>query len=265
MIAGAVLLAAGAGGYTVYQQKAEEKAFEDKMTKTISGLKPIEVFEKSNLPSVAEQFKGTESVIDIDSVQPDISNVSTTEPGEYEVKYSFNDVKGNKRTASVKCIVKPELESHVEGLGDIIIDKGDELPTEPECTFDDYVSAVTLNTDSVDKDEAGTYDITYTILGTDGEMKTVDGYVCVVNEVAPPTPTPTPSPSPTPTPKPENPTEDSQNGNTQDEDDTAVGHVIQNEEVVETGDENNLLLIGAVIVVCIGAVIGVIVWRKKKF
>ena len=145
------------------------------------------------MPTVESEFANAGSCIDINSVEPDISNVYTTEPGEYEVKYTFKDSKGEQRTATVPCIVKPELSMHVTGMKDIEIDKGDDLPTESGCEYDDqYVSSVTLNTENVDNEEAGTYDISYTILGVDNDMKTVDGYTCTVNEVATPTPTPTP-------------------------------------------------------------------------
>lgn len=178
----AVLAAGGAGGYTVYQKKVAEKKYEQDMTKTISSLPAITVYEKEDLPSVEEEFKGTESNINIDSITPDISGVHTSEPGEYDVKYTFKDSHGTDRTATVKCTVKPELASHVEGMQDIEIDKGDELPTESGCTFDDYVSSVTLNTDEVDNEEAGTYDISYTVLGADGDMKTVEGYSDAISD-----------------------------------------------------------------------------------
>ena len=273
----AVLAAGGAGGYTVYQKKVAEKKYEQDMTKTISSLPAITVYEKEDLPSVEEEFKGTESNINIDSITPDISGVHTSEPGEYDVKYTFKDSHGTDRTATVKCTVKPELASHVEGMQDIEIDKGDELPTESGCTFDDYVSSVTLNTDEVDNEEAGTYDISYTVLGADGDMKTVEGYTCTVNEVATPTPTATPKPTattkPTATPKakPEDNTAQPEatetEGNSQPEQaaaDTAVGNVEVQNNVVETGDENNIIAIGALIVVCLGAAAGVLIYKKKK-
>ena len=262
-LAAIVLVGGGAGGYLTYQKKAEQKEYESQMAATISSLPTITMYEKEDLPTVEEEFQGTDKMINIDSVQPDISNVYATEPGEYEVKYTFNDTKGEQRTATVKCEVKPELASHVTGMKNITIDKGDELPTDSECTFDDYVDSVTLNTEDVDTEEAGTYDISYTILGADGEMKTVDGYTCTVNEVAPPTPTPSPSPTPSPTPEPksEEPEEatpaadteadSEQNQNTQDGE--AVGNVEVQNNVVETGDENNIIAIIAVIVVCLGA------------
>lgn len=266
----AVLAAGGAGGYTVYQKKVAEKKYEQDMTKTISSLPAITVYEKEDLPSVEEEFKGTESSINIDSITPDISGVHTSEPGEYDVKYTFKDSHGTDRTATVKCTVKPELASHVEGMQDIEIDKGDELPTESGCTFDDYVSSVTLNTDEVDNEEAGTYDISYTILGADGDMKTVEGYTCTVNEVATPTPTATPKPTATPEAEPKDGAETETaeaEGNPQPEQaaaDTAVGNVEVQNNVVETGDENNIIAIGALIVVCLGAAAGVLIYKKKK-
>ena len=276
-VAAVAVVGIGAGGYLTYQKKAEQEAYEAQMTATISSLPTITMYEKEDLPTIEEEFAGTESLIDIDSVQPDISNVYASEPGEYEVNYTFNDSKGEQRTATVKCEVKPELASHVTGMQNITIDKGDPIPTDSGCSFDEYVDSVTLNTEDVDNEEAGTYDISYTILGANGEMKTVDGYTCTVNEVAPPTPTPTPSPTPTPTPTPE-PEKVTDEENTSDEAtesqenqeevpataEDAVGNVEVQNNVVETGDENNIIAIVAVIVICLGAAGGVLVYKKKK-
>lgn len=271
VVVAAVLAAGGAGGYMVYQKKTEEKAYETKMAATINSLPTIVVYEKQDLPTIEEEFEGTGDVIDLETVEPDISNVYTSEPGEYEVKYAFQDTKGTQRTATVKCEVRPELASHVDGMKDIEIDKGDDLPADSGCTFDEYIDSVTLNTEDVDNTEAGTYDISYTILGADGEMKTVDGFQCVVNEVA--TPTPTPTPSPTPTPEPETETEAETKAieaetetESEQESETgeAMGNVEVQKEVVETGDENNILAIVAVIVVCLAAAGGALVYKKKK-
>ena len=283
-VAAVAVVGIGAGGYLTYQKQAEQKAYEAQMTATISSLPTITMYEKQDLPTVEEEFAGTENVIDIDSIQPDISNVYATEPGTYEVNYTFNDSKGEQRTATVKCEVKPELASHVTGMQNITIDKGDPVPTDAGCSFDEYVDSVTLNTEDVDNEEAGTYDISYTILGAaNGEMKTVDGYTCTVNEVAPPTPTPTPSPTPTPTPEPEEEkpadeenaddettTNEDTDAEQQDAEETpapagdAVGNVEVQNNVVETGDENNIAAIVAVIVICLGAAGGVLVYKKKK-
>lgn len=265
----AVLGLGGAGGYTVYQKKVEEKKYEKEMSDTIASLPTISIYEKEDLPTVEEEFSGTEDKIKLDSIQPDISNVYATEPGTYDVKYTFEDTKGQQRTATVKCEVKPELASHVTGMKNIEIDKGDELPTDAECTFDDYVNSVTLNTEEVDNLEAGIYDISYTIIGADGDMKTVDGYTCTVNEVATPTPSPTPKPTATPEPTKEpEPTKVPEDATSQDNgnpnQDSAVGNVEIQENVVETGDENNIIAIAALLIVCIGAAAGVIIYKKKQ-
>ena len=47
-------------------------------------------------------------------------------------------------------------------------------------------------------------------------------------------------------------------------DGTEVGNVEVQNNVVETGDENNIFAIGALIVVCLAAAGGVIVYKKKK-
>ena len=274
IVVAAVVAVGGAGGYMMYQKKAEEKAYNEEVKQAINSLPSIVVYEKEDLPTVESEFANIGSCIDINSVEPDISNVYTTEPGEYEVKYTFKDSKGEQRVATVPCIVKPELSMHVTGMKDIEIDKGDDLPTESGCEYDDqYVSSVTLNTENVDNEEAGTYDISYTILGVDTDMKTVDGYTCTVNEVATPTPTPTPKPTATPTPKPKKDKDDKKDKKKTEaevtptvkpSDGTEVGNVEVQNNVVETGDENNIFAIGALIVVCLAAAGGVIVYKKKK-
>lgn len=270
----AVVAAGGVGGYMMYQQKQQEKSYEEKMAKTISELPPIVVYEQEDLPSVEEEFAGTESIINIDSIEPNIENVYTTEPGEYEVIYNFKDSNGENRTATVDCIVKPELTAHVTGMKNIEIDKGEALPEEPDVTFDEYIDSVTLNTDEVDNEEAGVYDISYSILGADGEMKTAEGYKCTVNEVALPTPSPVPTKKPESTKVPEknqSTTENAKEETTgenanpaQSENQEAVGNVEVQENVVETGDENNLIAIGIVIILGVAAIAGVVVYKKKK-
>ena len=274
IVVAAVVAVGGAGAYMMYQKKAEEKAYNEEVKQAINSLPSIVVYEKEDLPTVESEFANVGSCIDINSVEPDISNVYTTEPGEYEVKYTFKDSKGEQRVATVPCIVKPELSMHVTGMKDIEIDKGDDLPTESGCEYDDqYVSSVTLNTENVDNEEAGTYDISYSILGVDNDMKTVDGYTCTVNEVATPTPTPTPKPTATPTPKPKKDKDDKKDKKKTEaeatptvkpSDGTEVGNVEVQNNVVETGDENNIFAIGALIVVCLAAAGGVIVYKKKK-
>lgn len=260
----AVLGLGGVGGYTVYQKKVEEKKYEKEVSDAIAKLPTISIYEKEDLPSVEDEFAGVGDKIKVDSVQPDISNVYATEPGTYDVKYTFEDTKGQQRTATVKCEVKPELASHVVGMKNIEIDKGDDIPTEADCTFDEYVNSVTLDTENVDNLEAGVYDISYTIIGADGDMKTVDGYTCTVNEVATPTPSPTPKPTATPEPtKAPEPTAKPDESENQEQE-AAVGNVEVQKDVVETGDENNILAIVVLLVACLGAAGGVFVYKKKQ-
>ena len=260
----AVLGLGGVGGYTVYQKKLEEKKYEKEVSDAIAKLPTISIYEKEDLPSVEDEFAGVGDKIKVDSVQPDISNVYATEPGTYDVKYTFEDTKGQQRTATVKCEVKPELASHVVGMKNIEIDKGDDIPTEADCTFDEYVNSVTLDTENVDNLEAGVYDISYTIIGADGDMKTVDGYTCTVNEVATPTPSPTPKPTATPEPtKAPEPTAKPDESENQEQE-AAVGNVEVQKDVVETGDENNILAIVVLLVACLGAAGGVLVYKKKQ-
>ena len=149
-------------------------------------------------------------------------------------------------------------------MKNIEIDKGDDIPTEADCTFDEYVNSVTLDTENVDNLEAGVYDISYTIIGADGDMKTVDGYTCTVNEVATPTPSPTPKPTATPEPtKAPEPTTKPDGSENQGQE-AAVGNVEVQKDVVETGDENNILAIVVLLVACLGAAGGVLVYKKKQ-
>ena len=105
IVVAAVVAVGGVGGYMMYQKKAEEKAYNEEVKKAINSLPSIVVYEKEDLPTVESEFANAGSCIDINSVEPDISNVYTTEPGEYEVKYTFKDSKGEQRTATVPCIV----------------------------------------------------------------------------------------------------------------------------------------------------------------
>lgn len=265
-------VAIGAGGYIVYQQKTEANAYEKQMTQTIAQLPPITVYEREDLPSIEEEFAGTEKVIDIESIQPDISNVYTAEPGDYDVKYTFNDSNGEQRTATVACTVKPNLALHVDGMKNIEIDKGEEIPVNTGCTFDEYIDSVSLSTDDVNNEEAGTYDIYYTILGTNGEMQTIDGFTCTVNEIALPTPTPTKKTKPV-----KELDKDSENqeeaqasetdkniNQTSEQNTNAVGNVEIQNNVVETGDENNLVALGVMMVVCLALVACVFIYKHKK-
>lgn len=88
IVVAAVVAVVGVGGYMMYQKKAEEKAYNEEVKKAINSLPSIVVYEKEDLPTVESEFANAGSCIDINSVEPDISNVYTTEPGEYEVKYA---------------------------------------------------------------------------------------------------------------------------------------------------------------------------------
>ena len=116
IVVAAVVAVGGVCGYMMYQKKAEEKAYNEEVKKAINSLPSIVVYEKEDLPTVESEFANAGSCIDIYSVEPDISNVYTTEPGEYEVKYTFKDSKGEQRTATVPCIVKDLSAKDVKDL-----------------------------------------------------------------------------------------------------------------------------------------------------
>lgn len=321
VVAVAVAGAGSAAAYQYYQQKEEAKAYDAEVQEAIAALPQITVYEQDDLPSVEEEFTGLENYVDIDSVQPDISAVTTTVPGEYEVIYTFTDTSGVERTATVGCTVKPDLPAHVSGMTDIEVNEGGEIPS-VDTTFDEYVEAVTMNTDGVDVQEAGTYEITYTILGADGDQVVADGYKCTVNEAPPLTQhvaglkdieveqgseaptevsddvsfdsyvesvtlnasgvdTETPGEYPITysilgtdgrmesvedyvcnvieTEAPETEESETETDGLTD----AVGNVEVQETVVETGDETNFLIIVVVLLACVAAITGCIVYKKK--
>ena len=71
-VAAVAVVGIGAGGYLTYQKQAEQKAYEAQMTATISSLPTITMYEKQDLPTVEEEFAGTENVIDIEA-KPEIT------------------------------------------------------------------------------------------------------------------------------------------------------------------------------------------------
>ena len=76
---------------------------------------------------------------------------------------------------------KRSLDEYVEGLDDIEIQLGDDLPS-PRVSYDDTkVVSVSLDTSKVDKNTIGVYTISYIIKGVDGTTKIVNKQ-CAVSE-----------------------------------------------------------------------------------
>ena len=261
VVIAAAAVVCGFGGYKVYQGRLEREAYNKQVADSISAIPDIVITEGDTLPA-SDSVLSDVAHIDTDTINTDISSVDAKTPGTYTATYKFKDDRGVEHEASVPVDVKPELESHVKGLGDIEIDYGDDIPTEPKCTYDEYVSSVTMDTSDVDNMQPGTYEVTYTIVGVDGDMAQETHY-CTVNDTRPsPTPTPTPKPTPTPTPEvketeapteAETETEGPVSGNIQNETDTPV----------PTGDTNNIVGIIAIIAMA-GIVAGLVVVRVKK-
>lgn len=263
LVAALCITGLAAGGYMIYLKKQEQQKYSEELQSAISKIEQIEVMEGENLPS-NEEVLGNNEYINLDTVVADIQRVDVTTPGEYTMAYTFQDTQGTERTIDVPCLVKPELLNHVSGLEDIEIDYGEELP-EIDCTYDEYISSVTRS-EEVNSEEPGTYDVTYTILGVNGEMEEVE-YVCVVNDTRP-------SPTPTPTPEPETETETETEAMTETEDDgtisleeeteEAMGNVPETEkEVVKTGDANNMVSLIVLIILCAG-ILGYLAFARIK-
>lgn len=255
------IAALGVGGYSTYTQKQEQAKYNEEIQSAISQIETISVMEGEALPSNEDVLGGVE-YINMDTVVADIQSVDVTTPGDYTVTYTFNDSKGTERTVDVPCVVSPELVNHVAGLSDIEVDYGEELP-EIDCTYDEYINSVT-RTEDVNIEEPGTYPVTYTILGANGEMEEVE-YTCTVNDTRPsPTPTPTPAPTPVKEKETEAETEAETETETEAESEGAVGNIPQTEaETVQTGDNTSIAAFVAAIIICLG-VIGGLLYMKKK-
>ena len=176
LIAGIVIAAAVVccgGGYVAMQNEKKVKQENVQISKMLDKLPDITVKEGESLPDLKNNIEDT-SMIEPDTLKVDIQNVDITVPGTYDVVYSFKDIHGNERSKTVQCKVEANLLDHVYGMDDIETDCGKELPKD-ETTFDEeYVSSVTRDDSEVDIDTPGTYNITYTVLGTDGSMEEAD-------------------------------------------------------------------------------------------
>lgn len=192
--ASSILLAivCGTGGYIAI--KDQQQATEDRklVEKQLSNVQDIVIKEGESLPDLKEAFADA-SMIDQTSIQVDIQNVDSTVPGSYDVICTFNDVRGNQGEKIINCEVQPNLAQHVTGMEDITIDCGDVLPV-ANTEYDSYVESVVRDDSLVDIEEPGTYPITYSVLGTNGEIDNVERLVTVLDNRPEPTPAPTEKP-----------------------------------------------------------------------
>lgn len=75
-----------------------------------------------------------------------------------------------------------DLEDYVQGITDLEMVVGAEVPA-PEFSFDaKYIKSVTIDVSQVNKDVAGDYTIVYTITGVDGTTKTIEKKCSVVDD-----------------------------------------------------------------------------------
>ena len=257
-IAMSLAVVLGAGGFVVFQDQAHTEEYNKSVTAELDQIKDITLTEGESLPNVDHVFEGLE-LINLNSVEADIQNVDVTTPGEYEIHYSFTDTEGQERQKTISCTVLADLKEHVSGMEDLTVEYGEELPP-ANLTYDEYVDSVVRDDSQVDTTLPGTYPITYTILGTDGEMEDVE-YLATVLDTRP---------DPTPTPAVTQPAaQEGQEDTKPDlEEEPATGNVQNSEDieqVVKTGDESQaaiwLCLFSAGLV---GAVSMVIKKNHKK-
>lgn len=138
----------------------------------------------SEQPENPDETGATDSPNDTDSVtkyeDQNGADDSTTE--ETPSDTTNPDTPGDVTTDSDSTEEeKRSLDEYVEGLDDIEIQLGDELPN-PRVSYDDTkVASVSLDTSKVDKNTIGVYTISYIIKGVDGTTKIVNKQ-CAVSE-----------------------------------------------------------------------------------
>lgn len=138
----------------------------------------------SEQPENPDETGVTDSPNDTDSVTKDEdqngADDSTTEetPSDTTNPDTPGDVTTDSDSAEEE---KRSLDEYVEGLDDIEIQLGDDLPS-PRVSYDDTkVVSVSLDTSKVDKNTIGVYTISYIIKGVDGTTKIVNKQ-CAVSE-----------------------------------------------------------------------------------
>lgn len=248
VLAGLLCVVCVAGGYIAYNNAQQEKEFNKKVATELDTVPDIVVQEGNTLPSMDESFEQT-TTIDKDSIVANIQNVDITTPGNYEVTYNFTDVNGQERQKTVNCTVKANLEEHVEGMEDITVDYNGKMP-ESNVTYDSYIDSVTRDDSSVDITTPGTYPITYTILGTDGEMISVDHLATVIDT------RPDPSPTPAPKTKQKDKEKTVETGN-------VAKNTVTKDHTVQTGDSSNVIFVILILIIATGN-LGWLIYRKRK-
>lgn len=145
----------------------------------------------SEQPESPDETDATDSPSDTDSATGDedqngadntgSSDDSTTEEGTPS-DTTNPDTPGDVTTDSDSAEEeKKSLDEYVEGLDDIEIQLGDDLPS-PRVSYDDTkVASVSLDTSKVDKNTIGVYTVSYIIKGVDGTTKIVNKQ-CAVSE-----------------------------------------------------------------------------------
>lgn len=237
------------GGYVALQNEKKVKQENVQISEMLDKLPDITVKEGESLPDLKSSVEDT-SMIEPDTLKVDIQNVDITVPGTYDVVYSFTDIHGNERSKTVQCKVEANLLDHVYGMDDIQTDCGKELPKD-ETTYDEeYVSSVTRDDSEVDIDTPGTYNITYTILGTDGSMEEADRLAKVL-EIAETTPEPE---EVTETPAPEE----------ESIPDTGNVEKVEKDTTVKTGDETNIMLwVLTGLAACVAGIASIFTVKRK--
>ncbi len=249
-----------------HQQSIEDRKL---VQKQLSGIQDIVIKEGESLPDVKASFADA-SMIDQESIKMDIQNVDSTVPGSYEVVCTYNDVRGNPGEKVINCEVQPDLLLHVTGIEDITVDYGERLPMDM-TEYDTYVEEVVRDDSLVDVQEPGTYPITYSILGVNGEVENVERLATVLDNKPEPTPVPTEVPSEDGVGTQDNKTgmvDATENEEPEETNEGLTGNVEvspDNDHTVATGDTSKMIpYLFTMLAATIGAVFAVGQKRKKS-
>lgn len=235
MIAASSMLLAlvcATGGYITVRDQHQAAKDNALLTQQLSEVEDIVVKEGESLPNLKEAFADA-SMVDQESIRMDIQNVDSCVPGTYDVVCSFNDVRGNQGEKIIQCEVQPDLVQHVSGLEDLTVDCGGSL-SPCDAQYDEYVESVIRDDSMVDLEVPGTYTVSYSILGTNGEIEEVERLVTVLNNK------PEPSPTPVPEEKKDKTAEKKAKDEKKDQEEITGNVEVpkQNDHAVATGDES---------------------------
>lgn len=190
-----------AGGETTNATISVTVAPADTLAPQLSGLKNINYIIGDPTPNYLDGVTATDNVDGnmTSSIVVDSSAVNLTLVGSYDIIYSVTDQSGNEASQTVQINVDVEVQPDttkpvLSGIpASITYYVGDPVPnylsgvTAIDDTDGNLTAAIDVNDDLVDLEEAGTYQITYSVSDDAGNVQTANTNVIVMirNDFAP--------------------------------------------------------------------------------